>query len=843
MSSRRPDPAYAEFNGHALRAAHARATEQNQDLVKLLKSLQKGVGETDKKRIEELLLGVSDDIADAASSVTKSPAKTRSPDFQDRGEANTGAEVGSNDDMDLLDEDLLSSEQSRATGFVGKNSEIQWFRRLHHEVARPDEAGGRYEGPYGPPGDNPEAASQRLEAMRRRQAKDPGPPSHLSNFSFYLDDEKLETVAGVDPYALPPLVVAERLFNCYMDSIQNSFPILAERIFRNQFHQYYASWQAILNLVLAIGAVYSHLTEAYWRSDERDHVIYHSRACALGLRDFSWISNPDLSQMQITGLQALYYLVIGHINRAWVIVGISVRFAYALGLHVRNEDRSASAVRKETLVRMWWGLYSLERVLSAVSGRPSVVHEIYCSVPLPLPLSTEEMDEDTIASRTRRSAFDETSSFRSESGAGSSLKGSINSPTWPSSKEPTNSGSYLLSWTRLSMITHKSVTQLYSARTVSKSWEDIQLSIVALTAELEAWAASLPSDLDFTAPNRGQPFQRERDILEMNYYGTRILITRSCVCRLDRRIQNQSQGSSAFNHRTGRACVAAAISVAGLLPNQVEPARIYQLGPWWSIIHSLMQALAILLLELSYEVAVEVGDNNPKPQDRQDIATSLRKLMDWLKAMRSSNKMAERAYSVALGLLEKVVDKVKPELSDQFADLLQLGQSSSPEPTFYHDESSKVLYHDDYGSTFSAGQTQLVNDYPLALNPYEYELANPSALYEGETSFPEIGEVGEPSHSSPPNMGAQYNILTHLFTTTHDEQNPFTYTSPFERGRDSMVRGGSVREDDDVYGVIDRRFGAVVVVLVGGYLLPAQRPALIIFCVEFMDSPPYPCGR
>lgn len=64
-------------------------------------------------------------------------------------------------------------------------------------------------------------------------------------------------------------------------------------------------WQAQVNLVFAIGAVYSHLTSAAWRGDERDHLIYHSRAWALGCSDPWWFTHPNLPQMQITGMVTL----------------------------------------------------------------------------------------------------------------------------------------------------------------------------------------------------------------------------------------------------------------------------------------------------------------------------------------------------------------------------------------------------------------------------------------------------------------------------------------------------------------------------------------------------------
>lgn len=178
----------------------------------------------------------------------------------------------------MNNEDILRSEKSRATGFMGKNSEIQWLRQIDHETNAP-QRGGLVDKPYGPPGDSFEASKQRAEALKERQSQDQVPSLQTSNFSFYLDDESVDMDFAVNPYELPPLETADRLIRCYMDTVQPTFPILAKKPFLNQFYHYYAAlargapyklpqkWQVMLNLVFGIGAVYSHLVEPEWQAD------------------------------------------------------------------------------------------------------------------------------------------------------------------------------------------------------------------------------------------------------------------------------------------------------------------------------------------------------------------------------------------------------------------------------------------------------------------------------------------------------------------------------------------------------------------------------------------------
>ena len=205
--------------------------------------------------------------------------------------------------LDLLDEDLHINDRARATGFVGKNSEVQWLRAV--AVAQLDRVDGERRGSF--------AAGIGTE--------------QISSYSFWTDTESVEIDFYVDAYELPPFEIAERLLECYMNKVHDSFPILPRKTFEDQFRKYFTAlqngnaprlspkWQAILNLVFAIGAKYSHLSKASWRADERDHLIYQARARAFGLNDSTMTSHSDVPQIQSLGLLAFYWLSVGQVSR------------------------------------------------------------------------------------------------------------------------------------------------------------------------------------------------------------------------------------------------------------------------------------------------------------------------------------------------------------------------------------------------------------------------------------------------------------------------------------------------------------------------------------------------
>lgn len=220
---------------------------------------------------------------------------------------------------------------------------------------------------------------------------------------------------------------------------------------------------------------------------------------------------------------------------------------------------------------------------------------------------------------------------------------------------PANSGSYLKSMVNLGEITQAALS-LYGDDTMRGTWESIQRTIAHQNDELDAWATALPEGLNFFHRSNvtGHRYRREQNTLDIMYHGTKILITRPCLCRLDRRIPNQTASSNTFNRRAALLCVDAAKSIAKLLPDATESNLVilYQAGPWWQMVHVIMQALVVLLLEIVLEAKYF-------PDDRLDVIPPLKKLLRWLRIMRMNNGMAVRAYSLSLALMKKLASTIQ----------------------------------------------------------------------------------------------------------------------------------------------------------------------------------------
>lgn len=143
------------------------------------------------------------------------------------------------------------------------------------------------------------------------------------------------------------------------------------------------------------------------------------------------------------------------------MIGISLRLALALGLHLRNEDPTLSPSRKETLVQAWWSLHSIECLVSTITGRPPVISFEDCTVPFPHAGSEEYPTTSTKTAKVFPTSGH--TSSRSES----------KKP----GKQNADSDFLFTSHIGTVAIAQKALLDLYSPRIAAKSWQVCAASI------------------------------------------------------------------------------------------------------------------------------------------------------------------------------------------------------------------------------------------------------------------------------------------------------------------------------------------------------------------------------
>lgn len=82
--------------------------------------------------------------------------------------------------------------------------------------------------------------------------------------------------------------------------------------------------------------------------------------------------------------------------QCWVFVGLAIRTAQSLGLHLAETGQQAGSPRKrEILTRVWHGCILMDRVIAMTYGRPTMIEQsVATAVPLPNSIDDEYLSSD-----------------------------------------------------------------------------------------------------------------------------------------------------------------------------------------------------------------------------------------------------------------------------------------------------------------------------------------------------------------------------------------------------------------------------------------------------------------
>ena len=222
--------------------------------------------------------------------------------------SSSSSSAGSIEGIDTISEDLNRNEESRATGFMGKNSVHAWLRNLE-----PD-SGHRI------------SPDHNMEAAGRTQFGRPISPQGLDNnmaVSYFLDDQKLPPSNSVDAYKLPPKNLADWILHSYFKSVHPLFPIVRTDLFLEQYKSIWGvngssrpgqKWLAIFNMILAIGCRRLQFLQEKVPTGV-GHEVFFSRARSLSVNENMTFEHADLQQVQVEALVTLYFMVSMQINR------------------------------------------------------------------------------------------------------------------------------------------------------------------------------------------------------------------------------------------------------------------------------------------------------------------------------------------------------------------------------------------------------------------------------------------------------------------------------------------------------------------------------------------------
>jgi hypothetical protein len=183
-----------------------------------------------------------------------------------------------------------------------------------------------------------------------------------------------------DPFGLPRRMVADKLVDSYFTYRHPLNAYMHEATFRKRYERLWLSedlggeeaseanlaWIGLVNLVFTFGSQGGGRMAV-------DRARYFKRAKTLVFSGLLQASSIELVQGLL--LMGRFYHGSLELNNCWTVVGLAIRMAQGLGLHLDASSFTSDLIDQEVRKRVWWGCFVLDRVLSMKVGRPPTIHD------------------------------------------------------------------------------------------------------------------------------------------------------------------------------------------------------------------------------------------------------------------------------------------------------------------------------------------------------------------------------------------------------------------------------------------------------------------------------------
>jgi hypothetical protein len=277
------------------------------------------------------------------------------------------------------------------------------------------------------------------------------------------------------PLRLPPLQIAKRWYSTQYSYIGTIFAFSTREWFEQELIRAYRGPPDIFDpdaclayakvlTILAFGQLYS---VNQWNSFDGPpgfELFCHAVQYLPSIHEES-----SLIFVETLALVGYYMQNLGERDAAFLYVGTALRMAISLALHQEVRSMQLDEMQKERRRRVWWSVYSMDRILTIKSGNPIMVQDDDIGVAAPSKLAHEPQYGPWIVLRC---------------------------------------------YTELSRILTRIMHDVY--RTPQKTGSNLMASVQSILASLSAWNRDLPPELCFNIDKLD--FTRESVSTFLHYY-------------------------------------------------------------------------------------------------------------------------------------------------------------------------------------------------------------------------------------------------------------------------------------------------------------------------------------
>lgn len=328
---------------------------------------------------------------------------------------------------------------------------------------------------------------------------------------------------------------------------------------------------------------------------------------------------------------------------------------------MHSVDKNTDSASKESRCRLWCSLLMLERSLATITGRPSALdHSFSVQAPLPFPEST--------FSRYPESLFLNSGLEREKIGTWSLFEDKAQTKIRAEclkSMQPSQS-LFFHYQVDLSLIASAITKHIYGVHVLQEGRNWVERTMELYAQKLDRWLTTIHDQFSFIDES-GELLKtissREQVGLALYFYSTRILLHRPCLSRPGiRRRSGIRLPRSRFGNDTAVICIRSALSLLDIFPNEPSEHWFYNISPWWTTLHFMMQAMVVLLIHLTVG-DVPVRSDQTQEEDRgpahsfnpsETVLASCKKVLRWLHHMASIDSSCKHGFEICHHLIHRI---------------------------------------------------------------------------------------------------------------------------------------------------------------------------------------------
>ncbi|KAI8724234.1 Zn(2)-C6 fungal-type domain-containing protein [Fusarium sp. LHS14.1] len=511
----------------------------------------------------------------------------------------------------------------------------------------------------------------RGSAGRDDTAMSTSEPSPMSSVWFNYGSDKSHPMLGIN---VPPRAEADRLVNLFWTYVHSLYPFLHWPSFYDRYltlwspqtssqadrttcsmNGYYSTlnqslFHCMLNVVFALGVL--HNTEL--SQQERDDISYTFFRRSKSLLSLDLLESGSTPLVQVLLLMGQYLQTRDITSSCWNIIGMAIRVAQGIGLHLQPEERdegdtgnyqAANQLEEEMRRRAWTGCVLLDRILSLTYGRPLMIHSGVAHSRLLLPSSID----DELLTRSPHSPGAQPMDMPSRVECYihaiklQDILGQVLTSFYHQGSEDEGvSGQKAADDSRRKGISNAGLQKLLDVDGQLDEWNR------NLPAHLQADSYSTENSyLGGSRSKRSTIFCRQATVLKARYLYVRLILLRPSLSELCDSAQSGAANSSMRQSmliKTGNLCASVAQELVHLITKSSHSRAHLLPPPWYNVLYIHGCALVLLLSSLC------LPKNNSV--DQPSLMADWDRCLTFLREYQAQSRSASRCIRI-LELLEQ----------------------------------------------------------------------------------------------------------------------------------------------------------------------------------------------